>query len=529
MTHGELEQLLDRRQELRSLVFPRGFLMTNDPYIEAQAYPFYGAWKRTVCFGYTFYVHPKQNLFALNDGSNGFVLIGHAFDPVSEQGESQEERLLEQISAAFAQSADAFTGYLNRWTGLFVLFVFDTNGVRIYGDAAGMYTVFYGMHDGKLYCASHTALLGDVCGLQFDPYIERLIQYPFYSLFGKSLPGDLSPYKDFKRLIPNHFAQYQDGTWSVSRFFPTADHALSTLPYDSLVDNAAEILSKSMHIIYKKWDRCAISLTGGCDSKTTLACTNGVYDKYSYFSYISSDSEAVDAEAASNICKLLDLPHKIYKISDSDTDYKDLPALISILAHNSGDIGKSNANDVRKRAFFLERDDFDVEVKSWVSEVARSYYRKRFANPRFPKTLTPRYATSLYKVFLHDRKLVRETDRVFAAFLQKYYVPEDFERIPWEDLFFWEFRMSSWNGLVITGEQQIAYDIVIPYNNRVLLQLMLSAPVQKRVADDLHKDIMRKMNPLVADCGVSVVNVKHTENRAKLERLYLAVSSKLPF
>ena len=59
-------------------------------------------------------------------------------------------------------------------------------------------------------------------------------------------------------------------------------------------------------------------MTGGCDSKTTLACANGLYDRFSYFSYSSSDSEKVDAEAAAKICAALNLDHKIYWIPESD-------------------------------------------------------------------------------------------------------------------------------------------------------------------------------------------------------------------
>ena len=168
-------------------------------------------------------------------------------------------------------------------------------------------------------------------------------------------------------------------------------------------------------------------------------------------------------------------------------------------------------------------------MKSWVSEVARAYYHKRFAKKKFPKKLTPRYATSLYKVFTTDRKLVSDTDKVFKEFIEKYYSDNSFSKIPWYDLFFWEFRVGSWNGLVITGEQQIAFDIEIPYNNRILLQHLISTPIEKRISDEPHWDIMRKMNSQIADCGISVVNVKHTDNRAKFEKIYLEVSSKLPF
>ena len=524
-----MKALLNEKVNMRELLFPRGYLMTNDKEVDAESYPFYGNWNCFDFCGYKFFVHPKQRFNSVINEKIGMALIGHAFNPLMQENNILEEDLLKTAAELYNKSENQFHEFFNQWTGLFNLFVFSEKTVRVYGDAAGMYMAFYGSYNGKQYCSSHTNLLGDICNIEFDEYINRLINYRFYHLFGKMLPGDLSPYKQFTRLIPNHYAKLENNAWSVKRFFPTNDDSLIDLPYDKLVEKSAEILSDSMKIIYKKWNRAAISLTGGCDSKTTLSCTNGVYDKYSYFSYISSDSEKVDAEAASKICNMLNIPHKIYEISNNDADYNDIEALREIMKYNSGCIGKNNANDVRKRAFFLNIDDFDVEIKSWASEIGRAYYFKRFAKKKLPKKLTPRYATSLYKVFVTDRKLVRDTDKVFENFLKKYYSDDSFELIPWYDLFRWEFHMSSWNGLVITGEQQIAYDIAIPYNNRILLQHLISTPIEKRINDEPHWDIMRKMNSQIADCGISVVNVKHTDNRAKFERLYLDISSKLPF
>ena len=523
----EMKLLLNEKEEVRELLFPKGFLLTDDNRIDTTAHPFYGLWKKMDFCGYSFYIHPRQQLYTVANEDVGFALVGHAFNPISIQ--SEEINLLENSIKYYEESEIAFTEYFNQWTGVFALFIFGKDGIRIYGDAAGMYTVFYGTYCDKVYCSSHTNLLGDICNLKFDSYITRLINYRFYPLFGKQLPGDLSPYTDFKRLIPNHFVQCNNKEWSVARFFPTEKVSLCDLPYEEIVKQAANILCESMNLIHKKWQRCAISLTGGCDSKTTLSCTKDAYNKYSYFSYVSSDSEAVDAEAAAKICKMLGLEHKIYKISDCDEDYEEIQVIKEIMEYNSGNVGRDNPNDVRKRAFFLRYNEFDVEVKSWVSEVARAYYHKRFLKKKFPKRLTPRYATTLYKVFVTDRKLVRDTDKVFAEFLHEYYETSDFERVSWWDLFFWEFRMSSWNGLVITGEHQIAYDITIPYNNRTLLQLMLSTPMEYRIKDKVHKDIVKKMNIAISECRVSVVNVKHTAMRAKLERMYLSVFSKLPF
>lgn len=525
MRKNEIKTILDENTAWQELLFPKGFVLTDDFDINTSEYPFYDMWKVLDISGYRLIHHPNQKIYSITIENKSIALIGHAYNPVL--NEIEEDVLIKNALGYYVENEEKFTKYFNMWTGMFALFIFDGGKVRIYGDAAGMYTVFYGTHNDKFYCSSHTNLIGDICNLQFNSYIQKLINYKFYHLFGKSMPGDMTPYGAFKRLIPNHYVLYENSEFKKIRFFPTADDGLLDLPYEKIVDKSAGILSKSMAIIHKKWEKAAISLTGGCDSKTTLSCTNGQYDKYKYFSYISSDSENVDAVAASKICKMLGLKHNTYRISNNDCDYENIPELSKIMEYNSGSTGKSNANDVRKRAFFIDCSDFDVEVKSWVSEVARAYYHKRFNKRKFPKKLTPRYATNLYKVFITDRKLIRETDEVFSDFLKTYYTDDDFKIIPWYDLFFWEFRMSSWNGLVITGEHQISYDITIPYNNRCLLQLMLSTPVEYRIEDKLHKDIMQLKNEKIANCDISVVNVKHTKNRARFEKLYLDIFSKI--
>lgn len=527
MENRNLSYILDVRSDLRNYLFPRGFLVTNDHKIDKSIYPFYNEWNEDAIGEYRLLIHKSQKFVKLSKGDTVFLLIGHAYEPVESQ-EHREEKLLDNLASLYEKGTNKHIDYFNLWSGSFALFIVDNDQISLYGDPAGMQTVFYGFNNSCLYISSHTNLIGDVCSLTMDEYIERLINYRFYKLFGKTLPGDLSPYTNFKRVIPNHLVRFKANEVEVKRFFPTDKYKLSDLSYEEIIEKSANILKNSMGLIYKKWEKPAISLTGGCDSKTTLSCTNGNYENYSYFSYISQDTESVDGKAAGKICNLINVPHKIYEISSNDEDFEDIELYREILIYNSGSIGNTNSNDVRKRIYFSKVNDFDVEVKSWVSEVVRAYYHKRFSKKRFPKKLTPRYATYIYKVFITNRKLIKDTEKVFAEYLEKYYCDTDFQRIPWTDLLFWEFRVSSWNGLVISGEQQMSYDITIPYNNRELLRLLLSTPLEYRVKDKPHFDIMKQMNPDIYNSGISVVNVKHTNNRAKLERFYLDVLTKLP-
>ncbi|MHB8050908.1 MAG: hypothetical protein ACYDHQ_06780 [Coriobacteriia bacterium] len=524
-----IRQALERHPEFRRYLFRQGFLITDESVSDTSAHPLYGIWNELSAEGFHFYTHPDQTLHLDESGDATHFLIGHAYDPFDMLHEESE--ILARMSRAQQTSQAEYIRLLNQLTGVFTV-GYATGGALVFAtDACGMQSTYFGVVDGHPYVTSSCRILEDLgVPLRESEYVAKLKQYRFYRLLGRALPGDLSPYDEIKRATPNHLFTWRESGFGQGRFFPEAEIAeCCAAEYPALVASTADILANNMRLIHRKWARPAISLTGGVDSKTTLACATPVHSEYQYFSYVSSPEERVDAEAAASICADLGVAHAIHEIPVITKDSERSDALGRVLEWNYGGIGRSNANDVLKRDFFIERDLFDVEVKSWVSEVARAYYCKRFAKMSFPERPSARCLTSLYKFFLHDRKLVRDTDAVFERYLNSYYSGDEFDRVWWPDLIFWEYRVPAWNGLVITGEHRIAFDITIPYNNRMLLALMLSAPLEKRISDEFHRDIMRQGNGLIADSSISVTNVKHTKWRALLEHLYLEVHSRLPF
>ena len=388
-----------------------------------------------------------------------------------------------------------------------------------------MQSVFFGTIEGKVYVSSHTNLIGDLTDIQWDEYVKRLSRYRFFHMLGNSLPGDLTQFKEVKRLTPNFCAVWNDGKWKVERFYTPKTRELTN---DEIAESVARLLHANMELIAKKWKKPAISCTGGCDSKTTLACTDGMYDKFRYFSYISNSSEEVDAKAAKNIIEALGHEHKTYVIPQEDSELSLIDEVRAIIDWNTGDITPNNSNDIRKRRYFEDTNDFDVEVKSWASEVGRAYYGKRFnGRTNFGKKPTARKCTAMYKFFLHDRNLVRQTDHVFSEYLKKYFKQDDTHPVDWQEQLFWEFRSPSWNGLVITGEHRYSFDITIPYNNRLILELLLSAPIKDRINDTVYKIIRQKRNPKIDGTGIAVTNVKHTNTRARAEDIYYWVMTRL--
>lgn len=523
MNTQQMKELLDTNEQFREFLYVRGFCIT-DQELELSQYPFYGIWKRYSMGQFYVYVHPKKNVYFYSCAKRIYFLIGHAYDPFSNL--IDESQILERAS----RSNDVWSA-TNDLTGVFCFGYTEGLDLAFTSDAAGQQLLFYGEIDGNVYLTSHSHLVADLCHLTIDPYVKELIQYRLYHLFGNVLPGDLSPYKELKRAQCNFYTvMHRNVATKIYRFWPI-NKIEECRNYVDTISEIASILHGNMELISKKWPNreAAISVTGGMDSKTTMACTNGLYDRFAYFSYDSLPDEKVDADAARRICTKLGLEHLLYEVPEDEESYPQFDQWREIFRFNNGDIGYSHDSDVRKRLYLARQHDFDIEVKSWVDEIGRARYHKRFAKRQFPPVPTPRYLTSLYKAFFHNRALVRKTDEVFSDYLSKYYSDNVFSLIPWWDLIYWEFEWNAAEGAFLTGEQVFSYDITIPFNNRKLLELMLSVPLNKRINDQIQKDVIALMNIEIEKTGINVQDVSHTRKRALMERAYLEIHTHIPF
>ena len=520
MIDAKNKDLISNNADLKRRLFHYGFLITDADDISEEDYPFYNNWQTDRIGDYNLFVSPSQTYYIQPSPEGGtYVLIGHCMNPFN--GTYLEQEILTGLGTF---GSGAFFDRINELTGVFTLFYVKNTSISIVGDPCCIQTVYYGILNQKIYVSSHDNLLGDLLGLERDTYVKKLCKYKFFHFFGSCLPGNLSQFAEFKRLVPNHFITICVDMIEVKRFY--TPHTLE-ISENEIAERVSLLLSNTLEQIPKKFKRPAISLSGGCDSKTTLSCCKEPR-RYRLSSFISSDVERVDAIAAQKICKALHLDHQIYEIPFEDQEIEGVEPIRYVLNHNNGELVPCNANDVRKQAVFSAIDDFDVEVKSWCSEIGRAYYAKRFSKRSFGR-ITPRKCTTLYKVFFHNRRLVLQTDRVFKEYLKEYSVPETDRSLPWQEWFYWEYQKSSWNGVVITGQHRFSHNITIPYNNRLLLELLLSAPFESRVHDTIYQMIRDSRNPMIDQAVPTVVNVKHTARRAKMERAYYYFNTLLPF
>lgn len=532
-TATEMKQLLDQYPHYREKLYCRGFLLTNRGETHTAGYPFYGNWKKEcLTDGFWLYTHKDATAYTFATDERLFFLVGHAYDPFLML--TDENEILRVLSQALEKGEDAFWDAESNLTGVFCLGYIESDKVVYTTDCAGMQLVYHGTVDGVLYLTSHSKLVADLCGLQQDPYVVKLVNSRFYHYWGTWLPGDISPYQALRRMQPNCCGRYSkdDHGISIHRYYP--DHEIHEVKteeeYQEIIRRLGDIMARTMQLVGRKWpdQRVAISVTGGRDSMTALSCANGQYEKFDYFSYISNGPESVDAYAAKDICKHVGIPHSIYMISDQDEDYPDLEVFKKIMECNVGCIGENNRNDVRKRMYFSQNSHFDVEVKSWVNEMGRGWYYNKYNKKHFPDRPNARYWRAMHKVYLSPW-LIRHTDRIFQRYLDTYYSEETFQKLSWLELYFWEFAWSGGEGVFLTSEHRVSYEITIPFNNRKYVELMLTAPLHKRVSDCIPKDLITARNPKIAESGIVIKDVQHTDLRALIVRVYLEIMSRIGF
>ena len=526
MNKSEFAHFMEEHSNLKDDLFIRAFLVTDKKIEDTNDFPFYGNWRVEKYCDYYFMSHKLAGMNVYENGNDCFFILGHAYNPFTM--EIDEKNILKRISEAYG-TKDYFDR-INEITGVFVYGSIVNGVIEFFADPSGMQSAFYGKVNNHFYITSHAQLIGDLCDLEMDIFVKRLIAYKWYGrVMGPYLPADLSPFKEVKRIVPSIQYWYKNGEVTHKRFWYLTENQITydEKEYNKVIEQAGNILRNNMTLIARKWNRPWISLTGGIDSNTTFAAANGNYNKFETFSYISAEKEIPDAAAAKKISERFGVKRYEFSIPDNNNDIKDFEARRELFRHNNGYIAELYDNEIRKKLYLRDNAQCDLEVKSWVSETIRAYWYKHYGRKNFPP-LSPKLFRNLYKIFIFNRSLAHQIDKLFAQYIKDF----EYDKIPTSyppaDMHYNEVTWGSWGGLNIS-EMKYCFDITFAYNNRRFLDLMFRAPLDKRISDQHHLDVKRYLNKDLYDMNIRVVNLKETDNRARALNVIFTINSFLPF
>lgn len=520
---NEIQAVLDKNPQYREMLFRRGYLLTDaEPVLDL--YPFYGIWKKTQLGKYSLLVQEKQTAYFYNAENLHIGIVGHAYNPFNMKWDENE--LCVDLLHAYQRGLEAYFEAVSELTGLHVIILIDGEKIVECQDCCSLTGCYFGKINGKVYIAEHPQLIGDLCDLQFDPMVEKLVTSKCYNIGNRHLPGNKTPYKEVKRLGANTYVEY-DGEFAIHRFYPIRPHPefRTEEEKENAIHRIGDLIHNGIACAANKWDRCAISLSGGTDSKTTLACAKGLYDRYSYFSFHSKPQELVDAEGARKICEKLGLKHTLYHIPENNEDIKNFDFIKKLLQHNTSYFKNLADNEIRKYIYLHDLDAYDIELKSWASETVRVFLERKY-KIKMPKVLNERHCSIFQTRFFGHPSLIKWSDREYYRFLREIALEKPLFNYEHADLFYWEVRMGCW-GVSVISSQQLYHRMSMPMNNRKILELFLGLPREERINDNAHKAVMKYMNKAVIDAEVEIPNLYFHGYRIWMEKLYFWVRTAL--
>lgn len=515
----EIKNQLDKDEKYRDRLFCRAYMLTDDISINLDIFPFYSQWNVTCCGKYKLLTHPLLQSFHYSEKNTHIILVGHAYNPF--ENLIDENTIIKGLLNAYSADYYMFLDNLDELTGVFVIFIIT--GDRIIGvqDPGGQRMLYYGKVNENIVVTSTPQLVEDVFKLSRDKDIITLLSSKGYYRGSGFLPGNKSAYREIKRLGPNTLIKYIHDSFIIERFFPREQRYELTSEKEKEKESKKlqKLFQINIELILRKWDKVGLSLTGGVDSKTTFANAKPWYNNLFVFSYISKDSERIDAEAAKSICNHFGVNHHLYEIPDKNEDVEDYELLQKIIEHNTSYTCKLHQNEKRKYITLQKKNDFNVEVKSDISEIGRAYTNRKYFRVKMPRKLTPRHLTIGQARYFFEPWCMKYADNAYKDFMLQTGLQDDILGYSMHDLVYWEVRMGAWASTSFASQEYI-HEITIPYNNRKLLEMFLSFPESDRVHDIPHKMLIDLGNKDIRGINASVRDSYFDNKRVIMETIY---------
>lgn len=446
------------KDNFENLLFRRQFLVTPVKCYGLQH------WKTVELDPYFIYAQNDSEITRTFSSDIHYLLIGFIIDP-SAPGKTNTE-ILEGMAAL--SSLDEIPDFLYPLSGRYVIVIKTGNRIIVYHDPCGLRSVFYSIVDNLLYAASQPLLLEKVIPL------ERGAKYEQYSNSGykrdvleNSLPTGLTLYDNVFQLKANHCLDtMQDRE---IRYWPR-----NNLSLISLEDGLAifrDVMQNSIAAAHRRY-KLSLPVTAGFDSRVILSMAKREAKDIFFYTliYRHLDQNSPDVRIPRKLLKRSGFAHHIVdcKIPE-DAAFKEIYSANSDTAH---------WNDWGKIAWGMynayPRDR--VVLKGNCSEIARCYFYPEGDHPKIEQ-----YEDVLQKLKGWD-----------SLPFVKEYIKHWFDEIKSDDalkgrkildVLYWEMRLAGWQ-----GQSQLEWDIVqevfSPYNNRMLMDILLGIDAKYRSAPD---------------------------------------------
>lgn len=401
------------------------------------------------------------------------------------------DRLMTGWDRSTAGALDGFLDVLDAYGGRHLVLRGDGDRVWLYQDATGMRTVYFS--ESAELVASHLNLIQELV-----PHRERSLaegRAGFMTAWGRT------PRVGIEALLPNHSLEL--GTWEIQRFYPRQPNNYTDLSVQERVELFARRWERMMGDLVKTDAQLILSLTGGWDSRTSMALSRAHLDRIHMFTYSSSRPDAdlrkgMIARDEAVVAKLLEhVPNAGHTTYYIEQRHVQLPphhqALLErntvgnhfkwLLPHYLKSFPSPNVIHIRGNASAVGKSSWTDLGSSGTRQDMQAYWLRRTAKdaPHMSQRDRVREFEAGYRTWGYDDELY-DTHR--------------------RDLFYWEIRLGRWSA-EICNETDSAFETMAAMNVRSLLEMTLSFPIEQRKASFFFAELINHVFPILNFVGVN--------------------------
>lgn len=460
------------RPSLERVAFRRGWVASSRPLQHDVADPENG-WS-AVAFGtWDLRVHPDLNWCRARQDHVEVVVLGDAVDVENATIDvgTISGRLLEAYLTSGRGGALRYAAYLG---GRFSALVWSGEQLLVLPDAVASMPAYWAGIPSGVVLSSWSHLVAEVAQSEVNEGLLRLLRLA-RSTGGMSTvfaPGIETPFLDVHPLLPNHllvWEQARPDTVRHERFYPWPVRAEPPSPDPYAV--FAELLSEHTRLLCQL-GRVGVSLTAGLDSNATLAAAwpwlSADAFSWTYHRFDPPDpGMQADLIAANRKAVALGLPHRVLELRE--------PTTREFIEGYGRSLGVAPQFRRLSAAYFEQLPQGIVQLQSMVAEVGTGFYKRRTATDPTPEVLARIYANSEFGA-LPEVVEAHERFIAYAGFDRDGLGDADLY-----DLFYWESRLGRW-GTLRMQECDLSHRLVLPFNQRRLIEALQSEPFETRVA-----------------------------------------------
>lgn len=463
--------------------YPYGFVFTDTEFKNVPSY--YS--KKVILNKYIYFYDDRETPQILIKGSNFLILHGN-FVHVGKEKNLTNEELSSFLLDSFVSNYDTFLDTLDFIGGRYVVFAGDQSNVEIFTDATAMRSVYYATDHNLV--ASHYNLISDLIPTETLKLGKKYATVSF--------TYDKSPAENIKSIMPNFKLDFQNK--DTKRFFPRSINKYKNMPEEQKYSLFEKLWKDQIEYCVDTYDDIAFSLTGGNDSRISLAMLKEHKDKIRMFTYAAVDNSKevqnrtqasydIDRVILEKMKDNLDLNHEFYFFKNNKYQLSE-----EVSRAVSKNVFRSHGKFLVPYYMQSFPKEKSLHIRANLLEIGRSYLISP-TTANSIESINDSYVLYVLGKYKGNTDDIDDLKEYTNKMNEEYYSFDSFD-YQLLDLAFWESRMGRWHAEIV-NETDVAFQSYIPYNMRALIDISLSFSYDVRKSIKFFRDLINRNYPVL--------------------------------